>query len=179
MHKIHATFALTCALISSLAYADTLSGRVVRVIDGDTLVVLDAAKAQQKIRLQGIDAPERGQAFGTKSKEHLSDLVAGQVVVVEYSDLDRYQRILGKVLLDGEDINLEQVSSGMAWHYKKYEREQTPTDRIRYSDAEREARRQKLGLWRDPNPVPPWDYRQAEREQRKSMEPFVGKSTVW
>ena len=96
------------------------------MIDGDTLVVLDAAKTQQKIRLQGIDAPERGQAFGTKSKEHLSDLVAGQVVVVEYHDLDRYQRILGKVLLDGEDINLEQVSSGMAWHYKKYQREQTP-----------------------------------------------------
>ena len=179
MHKLHAVFALTCAFISSLVYADTLSGRVVRVIDGDTLVVLDASKTQQKIRLQGIDAPERRQAFGTKSKEHLSDLVAGQVVVVEYHDLDRYQRILGKVLLDGEDINLEQVSSGMAWHYKKYQREQSAADRIRYSDAEREARRQKLGLWHDPHPVPPWDYRQAERDQRKSMEPFVGKSTVW
>ena len=99
--------------------------------------------------------------------------------MVEYNDLDRYHRILGKVLLDGEDINLEQVSSGMAWHYKKYQREQTTADRVRYSDAEREARRQKLGLWHDPQPVPPWDYRQAEREQRKSMEPFVGKSTVW
>jgi endonuclease YncB( thermonuclease family) len=157
MHKLHAVFALTCAFISSLGYADTLSGRVVRVIDGDTLVVLDASKTQQKIRLQGIDAPERRQAFGTRSKAHLSDLVAGQVVVVEYSDLDRYRRILGKVLLDGEDINLEQISSGLAWHYKKYEREQSPSDRIIYSDAEREARKQKLGLWHDPHPVPPWD----------------------
>ena len=130
-------------------------------------------------RLQGIDAPERRQAFGTKSKEHISELVAGQVVTVEYHDLDRYQRILGKVLLDGEDINLEQVSSGMAWHYKKYQREQTTADRIRYSDAEREARKQNLGLWHDPHPVPPRDYRQAEREQRKSIKPFVGKSTVW
>ena len=161
------------------AQADTLSGRVVRVVNEDTLVVLDASKTQQKIRLQGIDAPERKQAFGTKSKEHLSDLVTGQVVVVEYNDLDRYQRIRGKVLLDGEDVNLEQVSSGMAWHYKKYEREQATADRIRYYDAEREARRQKLGLWHDPNPVPLWDYRQAEREQRKSIKPFVGKSTVW
>ena len=122
------------------------------------------------IRLQGIDAPERRQAFGTKSKEYLSNLVAGQVVTVEYHDLDRYQRILGKVLLDGEDINLEQVSSGMAWHYKKYLREQSSADRIRYSDAELEARRQKLGLQRDLNPVPPWNYRQAERDQRKGME---------
>ena len=128
--------------------------------------------------MQGIDAPERGQAFGTKSKEHISDLVAGQIVTVEYHDLDRYRRILGKVLLKGEDVNLEQVSSGMAWHYKKYQREQSATDRIRYSDAEREARKQKLGLWHDPHPVPPWDYRQAEREQRKSMASFVGKSTV-
>ena len=90
MNKLPAALALTCAFISSLGKADTLSGRVVRVIDGDTLIVLDAAKTQQKIRLQGIDAPERGQPFGTKSKEHLSDLVAGKVVLVEYHDLDRY-----------------------------------------------------------------------------------------
>ena len=129
-------------------------------------------------RLQGIDAPERRQAFGTKSKEHLSDLVAGQIVMVEYHDLDRYQRILGKVLFDGEDINLEQVSSGMAWHYKKYEREQTPADLIRYSDAGLEAGGTKWGSGTIES-GPPWDYRQAEQDQRKSMEPFVGKSTVW
>ena len=74
--------------------------------------------------------------------------------------------------------NLEQVEAGMAWHYKKYQREQSPSDRIEYSDAELEARRQKIGLWSDPNAIPPWDYRQAERDRRKSMEPFVGKSTV-
>ena len=118
---------------------------------------------QSTRRLQGIDAPEREQASGTRSNEHLSDLVAGQIVTVEYHDLDRYQRILGKVLIDGEDINLEQVSSGIAWHYKKYDRELTTADRIRCSDAEREAQRQKLGLWHDPDPIPPWDYKQAER----------------
>lgn len=85
-----------------------------RVTDGDTIVVLDSANAQHKIRLQGIDAPERKQAFGTKSKEHLSDSVAGKFVVVDYSKRDRYQRILGKVLLSGEDINLEQIKAGPA-----------------------------------------------------------------
>ena len=77
-----------------------------------------------------------------------------------------------------EDANLDQVEAGMAWHYKKYQREQSPSDRIEYSDVELEVRRHKVGLWRDPNPIPPWDYRWAERDQRKSMEPFVGKSTV-
>ena len=161
-----------------LAQAETLTGRVVRVTDGDTLVVLDVGKVQHKIRLQGIDAPERGQAFGTKSKGHLSDLVASKTVVVDYSDYDRYQRILGKVLLDGEDVNLEQVEAGMAWHYKKYQGEQSVSDRVKYADAEREARRRKLGLWQDPNPVPPWDYRQADRERIKDLEPFVGRSTI-
>ena len=149
-----------------------------RVTDGDTIVVLDVDKVQHKIRLQGINAPERRQAYGTKSKEHLSDLVAGKTVIVDYSKYDRYGRVLGIVLVNGEDVNLEQIEAGMAWHYKKYQREQSPSDRVKYSDAEREARRKKLGLWNDPNPSPPWDYRQAERDRRKGMEPFVGKSTV-
>jgi endonuclease YncB( thermonuclease family) len=87
-------------------------------------------------------------------------------------------RVLGKVIVNGEDANLEQIEAGMAWHYKKYQGEQSPSDRIVYSDAEREARMRKIGLWRDTNPISPWDYRQAERDRRKSMEPFVGKSTV-
>ena len=178
MTKTLELFTLKCALISSFAQTDTLSGRVVRVTDGDTIVVLDADKVQHKIRLQGIDAPERRQAFGTKSKEHLSDLVAGKTVEVDYSKYDRYGRVLDIVLVNGEDANLEQVEAGMAWHYKKYQREQSASDRIKYSDAELEARRQKIGLWHDANPMPPWDYRQAERDRRKSMEPFVRKSTL-
>jgi endonuclease YncB( thermonuclease family) len=97
---------------------------------------------------------------------------------VDYSKYDRYGRVLGIVLVNGEDANLEQIEAGMAWHYKKYQGEQSPSDRVKYSDAELEARRQKIGLWHDPNPMPPWDYRRAERDRRKSMEPFVGKSTV-
>jgi endonuclease YncB( thermonuclease family) len=82
-------------------------------------------------------------------------------------------------MVNGEDANLEQIEAGMAWHYKKYQREQSPSDRIEYSDAELEARRHKVGLWSDPNAIPPWDYRHAERDRRNGLEPFVGKSTVW
>ncbi|MGC1955811.1 MAG: thermonuclease family protein [Gammaproteobacteria bacterium] len=167
---------LVCTL--PLAHAETLTGRVVRVTDGDTLVILAPNNAQHKIRLQGIDAPERGQAYGTKSKEHLSELVAGKFVVIEFDKYDRYGRIIGKVLLSGADMNLEQIKAGLAWHYKKYQGEQSASDRVKYSDAEREARRLKLGLWHDPNPVPPWEYRQASRERMKDLEPFVGKSRV-
>ena len=98
--------------------------------------------------------------------------------MVDYNKYDRYQRILGKVLLSGEDVNLEQVEAGLAWHYKRYQREQPPSDRVKYSDAELEARRHKLGLWPDPSPVPPWEYRQAKREHMNELESFVGKSTV-
>ena len=127
-----------------LAQAKSLTGRVVRVTDGDTNMVLDASKTQHKIRLQGIDAPERGQAFGTKSMEHLSELVAGKTIVLDYNDYDRYQRVPGKVLLNGEDVNLDHGEAGMAWYYKKYQGEQPVSDRVKYADAEREAGRQKL-----------------------------------
>ena len=116
-----------------LVQAGTLTGRVVRVTDVDTIVVLDAGNAQHKIRLQGIDAPERGQAYGTKSKDHLSDSVAGKFLVVGYDKRDRYERILGKVLLSNQDMNLVQVKAGFAWHYKQYQNEQPPSDRELYS----------------------------------------------
>lgn len=164
---------LGCSIQS---YADTLTGRVVRVIDGDTIVVLDADDTQHKIRLTGIDAPERGQAYGTKSKEHLSDSVAGEIVIVEYDKNDRYGRILGKVLLGDDDMNLEQIRAGLAWHYKNYQSEQAIVDRVAYSDAEMDARRHELGLWDDRDQVPPWDYRQAERARKKAMEPFTIRS---
>lgn len=170
--------ALFLVLAQSVAVAGTLTGRVAHVSDGDTIVVLDASNAQHKIRLQGIDAPERGQAYNKKSKEHLSDSVAGKFVVVEYEKRDRYQRIHGKVLLSGQDMNLEQIRAGLAWHYKKYEGGQTTRDRVKYSDAEREARMEKRGLWHHANPAPPWDYRQAKRQRMKGLVPFTGKSEV-
>lgn len=150
-------FGLTC-------HAGTIEGRVVGVADGDTITVLDADKVQHKIRLSGIDAPEKNQDFGNRSKQSLSDLVFSKVVTVETDKTDRYGREVGKVLVNGLDANLEQVQRGFAWHYKAYQREQTTNDRKLYDYAESDARSARRGLWRDANPEPPWDYRQQRRK---------------
>jgi len=113
---------------------------VVGIDDGDSITVLDADHRTHRIRLSGIDAPESGQAFGTKSHQNLSRLVFDKAVVIEASKRDRYNRIVGKVLVGGRDVCLEQIKAGMAWHYKYYQNEQTPEDRKRYADAENEAR---------------------------------------
>lgn len=139
--------------------ADTLQGRVVGVADGDTVTVLDSTNTQTKIRLMGIDAPEKKQPFGQRSKASLSDLIYDKQVTVEYNKTDRYGRTIGKILLDGLDVNLQQIKNGLAWHYKKYEREQPVVDRDLYADAEREAMDKGLGLWHDATPIPPWEWR--------------------
>src|SRR6266576_3568790 len=108
-----------------------ITGRVVRIADGDTLTVLDAANLQHRIRLQGIDAPESHQAFGTQSKQNLSAMVFDKEVTAVCDKADQYGREVCKIVLDGRDINLEQVKAGMAWHYKDYQREQSPEDRDR------------------------------------------------
>lgn len=154
------------ALWSGLVLAGPLSGRVVAVADGDTITLLDDRRAQHKIRLAGIDAPERAQAFGRRSKAVLSALVFGRVVAVEAEKKDRYGRVVGKVVIDGRDANLAMVKAGMAWHYKKYDREQTIGDRLLYADAELEAREARRGLWRDADPIAPWDHRAKLRGRR-------------
>lgn len=138
-----------------------LAGKVVRVSDGDTIAILDENKSTYKIRFEGIDAPESKQDFGQKAKKHLSDLVFGKQVVVITSKVDKYGRFVGKVMLDGKDINLEQLKSGFAWHYKKYADEQKEADRLLYAKTETEARTAKLGLWADASPTPPWDWRRG------------------
>lgn len=143
--------------------ADVVSGKVVRVADGDTITVLDAQMQQHKIRLAGIDAPERRQAFGQRSREFLATLVAAQQVEVETEKTDKYGRSVGKVLLQGRDVNLAVVAAGLAWHYKEYESEQSPADRLLYSNAEQEARDLRKGLWVDPAPEAPWDWRHNGR----------------
>lgn len=146
------------------ARAETLQGLVVAILDGDTLAVLDANKAQHRVRLAGIDAPEKGQPFGHRSKEGLSDLAYNQQVSVEWHKVDRYGRIVGKVLVNGRDVNLAHVASGLAWHYVAYAKEQAPADRRLYAETEVRARERRLGLWQEPAPVAPWDYRRARRD---------------
>lgn len=146
-------------LFISLARAETLDGYVVAVSDGDTITVLDAKREQYKIRLAGIDAPEKAQAFGERSKQHLAELVFNKQVTVEWDKFDRYGRTVGKVLVNGTDANLEQIKAGMAWWYEKYRKEQSPDDQQSYQVAEQLAKRQRTGLWRENNPLPPWDWR--------------------
>ena len=149
------------------AIGQVLTGRVVRVADGDTVTILDANNTQHRVRLQGIDAPESHQAFGTQSKQSLSQLIFDKDVTVEYNKTDRYGRLVGKIILNGLDIDLEQVKAGMAWHYKDYEDEQTPADRELYARAEDEARSARRGLWVDANPIEPSEYRKDERERKR------------
>jgi endonuclease YncB( thermonuclease family) len=142
-------------------------GRVVRIADGDTLTLLDSSNTQHRIRLEGIDAPESHQAFGTQSKRSLSDMVSGKDVTVVYQKTDQYGRLMGKILIDGMDVNLAQVKAGMAWHYKEYEREQSPEDRDLYAKAEDEARADRRGLWQDADPVEPSAFRKEAKRERQ------------
>lgn len=132
--------------------AQELSGFVTNVSDGDTISV-KAGGAYCRVRLKGIDAPESDQKFGDEAASYLKSLVGGKVVRIEYSETDRYGRLIGTVYLQGMDINLLMIRSGFAWHYKQYDDTQS------YADAEIEARAAVRGLWVDVNPVPPWEYR--------------------
>ncbi len=147
--------------LSLAASADTLTGKVVKVADGDSITVLDNTDTQHRIRLQGIDAPERGQPYGNASREHLANLVAGKTVTVKWAKRDRYGRIVGFVIVDGQDVNLAQVKAGMAWFYRYYQKELSRENRKLYAQAE--ARANEKGLWQDKNPMPPWEHRRLYR----------------
>ena len=140
-------------LLSFSLWAEEIVGRVIRVADGDTMTVLAAGNVQEKIRLHGIDAPEKDQAFGQKSKQRLSDYVFGKDVTVTWKSRDKYGRILGTVWLGGKDNNLQMLQDGCAWHYKRFD--SNPA----YAAAEAEARQMRRGLWIDPNPLPPEEFR--------------------
>ena len=142
-----------------VSWSAELKGRVVVVVDGDTLVVLDSSNTQHKIRLAGIDCPERKQPWGQRARQALSDQVFNNQVTVECDKVDRYGRTVGKILTDDRDVNLALVRDGMCWWYRKYAGEQSPVDRGLYEAAEDAAHDKRKGLWTDPDPVPPWEWR--------------------
>ena len=144
-----------------IAHADVLLGHVISVSDGDTITVLDDNKQRHVIRLMGIDAPEKAQAYGQKAKESLSDLVFNKEVSVTWFKRDRYGRTVGQVYVDDTDVCLEQIKRGLAWHYKDYEREQSVEDRTRYAIAEEQARITRIGLWADSNAIEPSKFRHS------------------
>ena len=150
-----------CIASAAVLAADPvrLTGRVVTVTDGDTLTILDSDRVQHRIRLDGIDAPEKAQAFGNRSRQSLAELAHDREAVATCPKVDRYGRHVCKVMVGGADVGLEQIRRGLAWHFKRYEDEQRPKDRRAYAKTEDEARAARRGLWRDPDPVAPWDWR--------------------
>jgi len=144
---------------SLLSLAEELIGKVIKVSDGDTITVLDSNNQKHKIRLKGIDAPESQQVYGDISTQSLSKLVYDKEVLVTWDKKDKYYRILGKVIVDGRDVNYEQLKKGLAWYYKQYEKDLSDEDKQRYSEAEEWARNYPEGLWADSNSIPPWEYR--------------------
>ncbi len=154
------------------ASAAALEGRVVHVADGDSLTVLDDRNRQHKVRLAGIDAPERGQPFGKRAATELAGLAKNKRVIVDWSKTDRYRRIIGVVwVAPGDcsickpslDVGLALIGDGLAWHYRAYEREQSIDERRDYRQAEAEARARQAGLWTDTDPTPPWDWRRVRQ----------------
>lgn len=142
--------------------------KVVGVNDGDTITVFDEENNKQfKIRLATIDAPEYTQAFGKKSRQHLSDLVFNKRILINSYGKDRYGRLIGEVFVEGKNINVAQIKNGYAWHYKRHQKQQTIKQRLIYSRAQDEAKDKRLGIWQYDNPVPPWAYRKKSPRNQK------------
>jgi endonuclease YncB( thermonuclease family) len=146
------------------------TAKVQHVVDGDTIYVVDKFGIKFKVRLTGIDAPEHNQPYGFASTHHLRELLSNKIVLLEskpkkgkpYS-VDRYNRVLAKIVFDGRDINLSQVLKGYAWHFKRYQKQQSPSERETYSKAELHAKKNELGLWGEKKPMAPWKWRKIRK----------------
>lgn len=155
---------LWLSLVPAPTHAEQFTGKVVGISDGDTVSVLREGKAT-KVRLYGVDAPEKAQAFGTQARKFTGDLVFQQMVTVIIRDTDRYGRLVGEVILpDGRNLNQELVRAGMAWWYQQYAPKATTLAQL-----EAEARAAKRGLWADASPTPPWEWRRGKRSATATM----------
>ncbi len=162
---------LSLAPVVVQAGEKSFTGKVVSVIDGDTIEVLYSESVKGKvvhipfrIRLQGIDCPESGQAYGKQAKQFVSRLCFGQQVKVLEHGEDRYTRTLGTVILpSGKNLNQELLRAGLAWHYRRYSANST------FQALEEQARRERRGLWQEKNPVPPWEYRRNQERPRRTL----------
>lgn len=164
--------AVLLALIIGTAHAATISGKAIKVADGDSVTVLDADYKQHRIRINGVDAPENSQPFGERSRQNMVRMVAGKEVTADCHKTDRYGRQICKVWVQPADcqtcsktldVGHAQIVAGLAWWYRAYGKEQSDEDRGRYASEENEARLRKRGLWVDDSPVPPWDWRKNKR----------------
>lgn len=153
------TFVLQLSILPAHAW----QGKVVGISDGDTITVLSPDKKEMKIRLYGVDCPEKGQDFGNKAKQFTSDQLFGKTVEIDPVTMDRYGRTIGIVEVNGSNLSRMLIESGMAWVYEDYCR---MLECDEWKDAQKRAKSQKLGVWSMPNPAPPWDFRHADKAQR-------------
>ena len=158
-HIILALFSLIALSVPVLG-AGTFNGKVTSVTDGDTLAVAVAAGKTFRIRLKGIDAPEKDQAFGDKAKAALLALVMGKQVTVNWSGYDDYQRLLATVYSESTSVNRHMIAEGWAWHYVFYDKDPQLTD------AQTSARATRKGLWAGRNPIAPWNWRKKAKTNR-------------
>lgn len=153
-------YLITLLIVTNQASAE-INGRIVRVLDGDTVEILGEGNQLTRVRLAGIDAPEKNQPFGQRSRQELSSMVAQRIVNVTGEDEDRYGRLLGTVWLGTKDVNAEQIRKGLAWAYRYHGK---PV-RVDYATLEDEARRQASGLWSVPGQTEPWRWRSLHQER--------------
>lgn len=159
---VAAMLALLLFVVGAAAWAapTQIVGRVVGIADGDTIRVL-TGRTEIKVRLYGVDCPERKQPWGSRAKQFTADLVFGKTVTVREIDRDRYGRVVGEVILpDGRSLNAELVRAGLAWWYRRYAPENRDLEAL-----EAQARAAGRGIWADPHPVPPWEWRRAKRRR--------------
>ena len=157
MKKLNLLIVPLFLIFNLSAQAETIQGLVVKIADGDTLTLLTSSNEKIKVRLAGIDTPERKQPFGSEAKQALSKLVFQKKALIEVETKDRYGRTVGIVFVDGQNINYELVRQGMAWVYRKY-----TNDEILY-ELEAQAKTKKTGLWADAKPIAPWSWRKGVR----------------
>jgi endonuclease YncB( thermonuclease family) len=141
-----------------------INGVVIKVKDGDSLVIRDDKNQEHQLRLVFIDAPEYSQPFGNEARRNLDNWVYRKRIQAQVMDTDRYQRKVVVLHLGSTDINSEQIKAGFAWHYQQFAKgKQSASDFARYQSLEQQARQAKIGLWQEAQPMPPWDYRKAHR----------------
>ena len=162
MNKIFFFIILLLFPVVLLSSKNDIQGKVVKVADGDTITILNSENKQIKIRLYGIDAPEKAQDFGKVSKEYLAELVAGKTVNVTVLDTDRYGRSVGRIKIEGKEVAEEMLKLGLAWLYTAYckipECEQ-------WKELETQAKTDKIGLWSNPTAQAPWLWRKEHRQK--------------
>lgn len=167
--------ALVLFLLVTPAFGADLAGRVVAVVDGDTLTVLTSEKKQVRIRLAGIDTPEHDQPYGSRAKQALSALAFSKDVRVTVVDYDRYGRAVGRVHVGETDVNAQLVREGAAWVFTRY------NDDPKLVTIEADARAAKRGLWALPESqrIPPWEWRKVARSERRAAPPAASEPQEW